>query len=287
VIRLRIRAFAKINLTLRIRRARADGYHDLSTTFQTIALHDTLTFAATREPFELVCSDPSCPADATNLVWRAAEHVWRAAGRHGHPTGVRVRLQKRIPQQAGLGGGSSDAAAALRALAALWRVRMDAGRLARIAARLGADVPFFLRGGTARGDGRGDRLRALDDAPASWVVLLLPGFGISTKEAYGWWDEDFRTAGRRAPPAEKSGNDLERSVCLRHPEIARLGRSLTIAGARCAAMSGSGSAVFGLFASRRDAESAAHVLGTGSTRALITRTLGRARFAALSRPTRS
>src|SRR3954464_11838617 len=120
--RMRVRAFAKINRSLRVLGTRDDGYHELRTIFQSIALHDTLTIRPTRGAFELTCDDPLCPIDGTNLVARAAARMWTAAGRRGAPRGIAIDLRKRIPMQAGLGGGSSDAAAALRALARRWRV---------------------------------------------------------------------------------------------------------------------------------------------------------------------
>src|SRR5829696_3397400 len=111
---MRARAFAKINLSLRVLGTRPDGFHELRTIFQSIALHDTLTIRASRGPLRLTCDDPNCPSDGTNLIWRAAERLWTSAGRRGTPRGIAIDLQKRIPLQAGLGGGSSDAAAALR-----------------------------------------------------------------------------------------------------------------------------------------------------------------------------
>src|SRR5580704_8380869 len=118
---VRATAFAKINLTLRVLGIRSDGYHELRTVLQSLDLHDSLTFTSAGEPdgsgvepFCIECTDRACPTDRTNLVWRAAEALWRAARRRGQPAGVRVRLVKNIPMQAGLGGGSSDAAAALR-----------------------------------------------------------------------------------------------------------------------------------------------------------------------------
>src|ERR1700747_1762693 len=111
---MRVRAFAKINRSLRVVATRADGYHELRTIFQSIALHDTLTLRQVRGPFELTCDDPACPTDETNLIARAAAEMWSASGRRGAPDGVAIHLRKRIPMQAGLGGGSSDAAAALR-----------------------------------------------------------------------------------------------------------------------------------------------------------------------------
>ena len=176
--------------------------HDLRTTFQSLALHDTLTFAAARDGFEIECDDPRCPTGRANLVWRAAALMWRAAGRAGDPAGVRVRLEKRIPAQAGLGGGSSDALATLRALGTLWRVKVDDDRLLPMAVNLGADVPFFLEGGAALGVERGDGLLPLADLPRLWVVLVVPNFGVSTEEAYAWFD---RNVGSSARPVQSGG----------------------------------------------------------------------------------
>ena len=280
---LRVRAFAKINLTLRVLGVRPDGFHELRTTFQSIALHDTLTLTQhasplrSGAPMEIVCADPACPVDRTNLVWRAAHAMWRAAGRRGDPSGLRVRLVKRIPMQAGLGGGSSDAAATLRACAAWWGV--DDAKVRRAAARLGSDVPYFLEGGTALGAGRGDRLLLLADRTASWAVLVLPSFGVSTKDAYDWLDAARRGASRAGGAGgDNAANDLEAPVVAHHPEIGRIVRALARAGAEPAAMSGSGSAVFGLFSSRARAESAARRLSAGRRRVILTRTLSRAGY---------
>src|SRR5580765_6148498 len=174
---VRVSAYAKINLSLRVLGVRPDGYHELRTIFQSIASHDTLAVRARRGPFVLECTAPECPADETDLVWRAADQVWAASGRRGVLRDVEVRLTKRIPLQSGLGGGSSDAAAALRALGSLWRVK-DAP-LREIAARLGADVPYFLEGGTVLGLDRGDLLFPLVDHPVAWVTLVVPPFGVS------------------------------------------------------------------------------------------------------------
>ena len=292
---VRVRAFAKINLTLRVLGVRADGYHELRTTFQSLALHDTLTFTAGRGPFRIACDDDACPIDRTNLIWRAADEIWRAAGRRGTPKGVQARLEKRIPLAAGLGGGSSDAASSLRALAALWRVPLGDDRLRLLASRLGADVPFFLHGGTILGVERGDVLFPLTDWPSSWVLLLLPDFGVSAADAYRWLDR-YRAAGKPPfPPGGRAGsgsrgrsrvagNDLEAPVVERHPDIGCLVEGLRTAGASYAAMSGSGSAVFGLFADRTSAESAAGRLKDPGRRALVTRTLTRAAYQRLAGP---
>src|SRR5262245_38714672 len=135
---MRVRAFAKINLSLRVLGTRDDGFHELRTIFQSIALHDTLTIRHARGPFRLTCDDPDCPSDDTNLIWGAAERMWHAAKRRGTPRDVAIDLQKRVPMNAGLGGGSSDAAAAIRAFAKMWRV--DEARARAIGRALGADV---------------------------------------------------------------------------------------------------------------------------------------------------
>ena len=269
---MRVQAFAKINLTLRVLGRRPDGYHELRTVFQSIALHDTLTIRRRAGPLRLTCDDPTLPCDRTNLVWRAAAAVWTSARRRGRPRDISIHLQKRIPMQAGLGGGSSDAAATLRALATLWRVEDE--RVQEAAACLGADVPYFLEGGTVLGLERGDVLYQLRDRARAWVVLVVPPFGIGTADAYRWWDA-HRLGGHPI-------NDLQPPVVRRHPEIARIANELSRAGASCAAMSGSGSTVFGLFPTRPAAARAADSLSRRSQRAWVTRTLGHAEYQRLA-----
>jgi 4-diphosphocytidyl-2-C-methyl-D-erythritol kinase len=286
--RFRVRAPAKINLSLRIVGVRADGYHELRTVFQSIALHDTLVMRVRRGPFTLQCDDEACPPDRTNLVWRAAERVWTASGRRGEASGVGIELVKRIPMQGGLGGGSSDAAAALRMLGARWRV--DDGRLRRIGGELGADVPYFFEGGTVLGLDRGDVLYPLIDPPAAWVVLVLPDFGVSTAEAYRWFDRERAAARAGRGPGRvvaDCGNDLEGPVASHHPQIVEIAGALRRAGAFHAAMSGSGSTVFGLFGARAAAGRAARRLATdgrggGFGRTLVTRTANRAAYQRLA-----
>jgi len=195
---VRVHAFAKLNLSLQVLGRRADGYHELRTTFQSLALHDTITLTATSGPFTITCADPEIPRDQSNLIWRAAERLAKERRGGGDISGVHVALTKRVPSQAGLGGGSSDAAAVLRALVVLWRLRIGAEQLLDIAAALGADVPFFLEGGTVLGLDRGDVLYPLVDAPPAWVVLVVPDFGVSTRDAYAWWDQQSG-AGRTQP----------------------------------------------------------------------------------------
>jgi 4-diphosphocytidyl-2-C-methyl-D-erythritol kinase len=296
---VRVKAPAKINLTLRVSGRGSDGYHDLRTVFQSIELHDVLRFERRRGLFEIECDDPACPIDDRNLVWRAAQAVWRASRRRGAVRGVRVYITKRIPMQAGLGGGSSDAAATLRALAELWHLRWSPGQLWRVAASLGADVPFFLMGGTALGVGRGNVLFPLVDPAPMYVVLAMPGFGVSTEAAYGWLDEERRAkrrirSGIRAAridrcvpeswmlPATELANDLEGPVRARYPLIGRVKASLTQSGAAGAAMSGSGSAVFGLFDSLHAAHAAASRVARTGCRTATARTLSRRRYAVLA-----
>ena len=281
----RVRAFAKINRSLEVLGVRPDGFHELRTVFQSIALHDTLAIRAVPGGFQLTCDDPACPADRSNLIWRAAEQVWKAAGRRGVPRDVAIQLTKRIPLQAGLGGGSSDAAAALRAFGRLWRVKAD--RVRAIGSSLGADVPYFFEGGTALGLDRGDRLFPLVDAPRAWVVLVIPSFGVSTKDAFAWWDRDVARPFQgcvRGPrrPALQAINDLQAVVAKRHPEIGRLVRALERAGAQLAAMTGAGSAVFGLFSTRTGAQRAASLVSKRGSRTIITRTVDRAACQALA-----
>jgi 4-diphosphocytidyl-2-C-methyl-D-erythritol kinase len=267
-----VRACAKVNLTLRVLALRDDGYHELRTTFQSLALHDTLTLTRVRGPFAIASTDPHCPTDESNLVWKAAARLWDTCGRRAEMHGVHVHIAKRVPMQAGLGGGSSDAAAALRALQVLWKVRVSDDDLLTIARPLGADVAFFLEGGTVLGIERGDLLFPLRDREPSWVVIARPRFGVSTRDAYAWWDRSARS-GRLSGPPDECANDLEAPVVARHPEIGALIRTLRRAGATHAAMSGSGSAVFGLFGRRDAAEAAAWRLARGPVNCWVTRTL--------------
>mgnify|MGYP003373405765 CR=1 FL=1 len=281
-----VRAFAKINLDLRILGTLPDGYHEVRTVLQSVRLHDTLTFTPGRGPLVIDCDVPGVPLDGRNLVWKAAallDHAVR--GRRGDPAGVRVHLAKRIPAEAGLGGGSSDAAATLLALTRLWRLDLDLPSLLRLGARLGADVPFFLAGGTVLGAGRGDDISPLSEPHRTSVVIVKPPFGVSTPDAYRWFDEDGPPRQSRArrrlpsswPPwAASLRNDLEAPVVRRHPPIRRVARALTGLGADYAAMSGSGSAVFGLFEAADTARTAQAALARRGWNAWVTQTLSRA-----------
>ncbi len=293
-LRLVVRAHAKVNLDLRVLGTREDGNHELRTVFQSIELHDTLTCVDRPGPFALKCRVSSVPLDESNLVWRAAAALWDTLGRPGEPRDTLVTIDKRIPLQAGLGGGSGDAAAALIAFGRLWG-GAPVTLLREVAARIGADVPFFLSGGTALGLGRGEEIYPLVDLPPHSVVLVRPPFGISTAEAYAWYDED-RAAGVKdtrelqilpvpwPSRAAQMINDLEPPVVRRHPEIGTLKTALREAGAVAAVMAGSGSAVYGLFRSRAAAIKAAGSLSRGPSRAIVSRTLTRAEYERRARP---
>jgi 4-diphosphocytidyl-2-C-methyl-D-erythritol kinase len=253
VTRLTLKAHAKLNLDLRVGSRRADGYHELRTIFQTIALHDTLVIESTRKPVAVAGDASAMPLGEDNLAWKAAAALWHAMGRTGLPMGARITIRKRIPAQAGLGGGSSDAAATLAGLNRLWREPVAPHALVSLAATLGADVPFFLVGGSALGLGRGDEIYPLIDLPSRDVVIVRPSFGISTRDAYAWLADARSTGSANVVPlvAERSSegfaNDFERVVEARHPEIQEIRQRLMRLGAKAARMSGSGSAVFGVF----------------------------------------
>lgn len=291
-----VRAHAKINLDLRVLGVRRDGFHELRTVFQAVTLHDTLDCVAREGPFAIECDTAGVPLDSSNLVWRAADTLWRALRRTGPARGAMVRLHKRIPLQAGLGGGSADAAAALVGLARIWDVPLRPSQLTDVAAALGSDVPFFLSGGTALGLGRGDEVYPLADLPRHWIVLLIPGFGVSTSDAYSWYAaaralahgsaarEPQYVPGPWPSRAAQMINDLEPPIARRHPEIDQMKTALRRTGALAAAMSGSGSTVFGLFQRRRDALAAVERLQGAGWRVVLTESLGRGEYARRSRP---
>ena len=291
-----IRAHAKINLDLRVLGPRPDGYHELRTVFQTIALHDVIECVPREGPLAIECDAAGVPLDETNLVWRAADALSRALRRRPPVRDVLIRLHKNIPLQAGLGGGSTDAAATLMALARLWNAPVRAAQLTDVAAALGADVPFFLSGGTALGLGRGDEVYPLADLPRHWIVLLVPGFGVSTADAYSRYDSerDLSRAGSAREAQHVPGpwpsraaqmiNDLEAPIARHHPEIEQMRTALRRAGALAAAMSGSGSTVFGLFQKRADALAAVERLSGAGWRVILTESLDRGDYARRSRP---
>jgi len=250
-----LRTSAKVNLALEVLGKRGDGYHEIATVLQAVDLFDRLTMEMT-DTLSLHADDPELPTDEGNLVMRAARLLQRTAGIE---KGARLRLQKRIPVAAGLGGGSSDAAATLLGLNRLWGLRWPRARLQELAVELGMDVPFFLGTGRAVARGRGERLQALPGGGGYALVLVNPRTPLSTREVYGrvpagWHAEPTGTARviealrRRnvAALAAALTNNLEQVVEPVLPVIGRMKAALLAAGALGAIMSGSGPTVFGL-----------------------------------------
>ena len=285
---------AKINLNLRIVGRRADGFHELRTLLQSIQLHDTLVFRPRSGPMTVRSRTPGVPKDRANLVWKSAGVLWAALGRPGTPRGVAVSIRKTIPMAAGLGGGSSDAASALRGLCELWGVSPRLPWLRAVASRVGSDVPFFLQGGAAVGEGRGERIRRVGELEPFWVVLAVPRFGVSTAEAYRWFDADVQTQPGRRPSGALPrgwrhrmgaalGNDLQMAVASKYPEIRLMVERLSGSGAAVAAMTGSGSVVFGLYVHRSAAEKARRLARRPGWRTIVTRTANRTEFAQMTK----
>lgn len=287
--RIRIPAFAKINLQLRVLGRRSDGFHELRTVFQAVSLRDTLAMEFTDgRAVEFTCSEPSLPQGRDNLVVRALVPVRQALGIRA---GLRVRLTKRIPSAAGLGGGSSDAAAAIVGLQRLAGRWLPLSEQMRIAAGLGADVPFFLCGGRGLGVSRGDEVYPLADISRRWVVIVSPsGIAVPTKDAYAWLRRGLTSPATQAtilrfcalcssPQGDGLLNDFEAAVFRRFPRLARIKRELLRRGAAEASLAGSGSAVFGIFQHPAMARRAASAMG-GATqdRVFVTHTLTRRQF---------
>ena len=271
--RVRVRALAKINLDLRVLGKRPDGFHELRTVFQTISLADTLEIAYTPgRKTAISLADDLRIAD--NLVVRAARLVMDAVRATGR---IEMRLTKRIPMGAGLGGGSSDAAAVLLALPALLGRALDLPRLIAAGEQLGSDVPFFLLGGTAVGIGRGSELFPLPDAPARRGILVAPGIHVNTAQAYRDLSPRLTTESQQnkivsfqsvtwdTGSLASARNDFETVVFEQHRKLATLKKRLVRAGATVALMTGSGSALFGLFADRNGVSRAIELLGEGQT----------------------
>jgi 4-diphosphocytidyl-2-C-methyl-D-erythritol kinase len=248
-----LRAFAKINLDLRILGRRDDGYHEVRTILQTIDWYDEIHISrADRFHF----SGAGTPEDDTNLVVRAVRAYERVSNA---PAPVQIRLVKNIPIGRGLGGGSSDAATTFMGLQRFFKRALDPDEVFQELRNLGSDVPFFTIGGKAEGTGRGDQVGRLDDETNYWLVLVDPGVNIPTTEAYSWLtvpDKSNTIEGFRA----HLGNDFEAPVFKRYPELAGIKDEILKLGAWRAALSGSGSTIFGQFESEESARQAATAL---------------------------
>ena len=332
-----VRSFAKINLGLRIGAARADGFHDLLTVYQTIGLHDVIRVSIGRgSGIEIQCADPRVPRDESNTCFRIVEramHSLRAKGR------VVIEIDKRLPVQGGLGGASANAVATMLGLERALKKTLPAAERLRIAAEVGSDLPLFLVGGTVLGVGRGEQVYPLQDLPAMPCVVVTPDVGVSTPKAFAEWDRRCAqgscgagTLARQAAPLHTSSgspqakltaspasdrmielgrglsawlsglysgapsdlkgrgraenpllwlvragiqNDFEQVVFPEYPELLEGKGALLRAGAKYASLSGSGSTLYGLFASREAATRAAARLRRQGWTALATATLTR------------
>jgi len=250
-----LRAYAKINIGLHILGKRGDGYHDIETVFREIGLADEIGIEPADE-IEFICTSDHVPSDGTNVCVKAARLL---RDRHAAGKGARIVLHKHIPVGAGLGGGSSDAAAVLTGLNDMWSLHLDTTTLRQIGVQIGSDVPFFIEGGSAYGLGRGEILERLRLEVPSWIVLIVPPVHVSTSWAYrhlvvhrdhtptGLRDEVLSHINRSHEMTASVVNDFEESVFQQYPIIRDVKKGLLHAGASFALMSGSGSSVFGLF----------------------------------------
>ncbi len=251
-------AFAKLNLTLDVLDKREDGYHNLKSIMQTISLRDDVEIdIGTGRPWELLCSDPAVPSDSSNLAWKAAEVFFETTGRD--PEGLQIRITKRIPMEAGLGGGSADAAAVLRALNRHYGNPLSVLALAELGSLVGSDVPFCTLCGTAMVEGRGEKLRKLPDMPDCCFVVCKPDFSCSTPELYQKLDsltvgrhpnhselESALYAGDLGKLAENIYNVFDPIVTEDHLELNYIKSIFNSYGSLSQQMTGSGSAVFAI-----------------------------------------
>ena len=310
-------SFAKINLGLRIGTLRPDGFHELRTVYQTIALHDKLRVSVERRRgIEIRCTDSGVPTDSTNTCWKIIDRAIPALKVRGR---VIIEIEKHLPVQGGLGGASGNAVAALIGLEHALRKRLAPEDRLRIAAEVGSDLPLFLVGGTVLGVGHGEEVYPLPDLPPMPCVIALPEVAVSTPKAFAEWDRltisqqsdkmsmfsreicawlaavpegerrrsgvsaEVKRGGRAESPLldlVRTGieNDFERVVFPQYPELREVKRVLEDSGARYAALSGSGSAIYGLFQSRQEAVAAAQRLRKQGTRAVVTATLTRRQY---------
>lgn len=321
-----IRSHSKINLGLAIGAPRPDGFHGLTTVYQTLELHDIVTVQAARaqrSEIALTSNHPKVPVDASNTAWRMAELM---LGELGISADVQIHIDKRLPVQGGMGAGSANAVAALLGLEQELEVEIPKPERLRLAARIGSDVPLFLVGGAVLGVGRGEEVYPLPETPSVPCVIAVPEIGVSTPEAYGAWDqahpispldsltgpspsatierlsraiaaafgEPYSTGvfSEREDLAEtpllalvRTGieNDFEQVVFLQHPFLGNIKRVLLGSpgaedSATYAALSGSGSALFGLYRNLESAKSALHRLEMFGVPGLLTRTVPRGEY---------
>ena len=319
-----VRSFAKINLGLRIGALRADGFHELRTVYQTVALHDVIRVSVARGTgVEICCDDPRVPRDSTNTCFRIVERAIQALKARGR---VVIEIEKRLPVQGGLGGASGNAVATLLALEMALKKQLSGAERLRIAAEVGSDLPLFLIGGTVLGVGRGEEVYPLPDLATMPCVIATPAIAVSTPKAFADWDSMNSSSNPKLTPSgpsdrmnvcsreisawlcagpgsigrRRSGvsargggraetlqldlvrtgieNDFEKVVFPQYPELRQVKSVLERAGARYASLSGSGSALYGLFESREKASAAAKKLRKAGVPAVATSTLTRRQY---------
>ena len=256
---LKTKAYGKLNLYLHITGVRPDGYHCLQTVFQTVSLHDQVSIILhNRGGISLRTNRPYLPVDERNLGYKAAQQFFAAAKIENR--GLYINIKKSIPVGAGMAGGSTDAAAVLRLLNRAYHAPLSQEMLEHVGAELGADVPFCLRGGTVYAEGIGEQLHTIEDLPPCWIVICKPRVSVSTKTAYRLLDQDTQpriqdvtgflaclASGDLRQIAEQMGNDFERPIIGQYPLIEEVRQNMLAQGAIGARMTGSGSAVFGIF----------------------------------------
>jgi 4-diphosphocytidyl-2-C-methyl-D-erythritol kinase len=261
-------SYAKVNLYLEVLGKRPDGYHEIVTVLQTISLFDELTFEDAASGIVLNIHGLPLPQGEKNLIVRAANAL---RSETGIERGAQIGLRKRIPVGGGLGGGSSNAAVTFIGLTKLWGIDLPIRALEKIAGTLGSDVPFFLRGGTALGTGRGEILEPIDDVRFKYAVITTPRLHISSASAYAGLNAPnlTNTASNRILNVSRAAgllggelkNDFEKTVFSKHPEVERAKQKLTRLGAKHALMSGSGASVFGIFDNEETRQAALKALG--------------------------
>ena len=277
-------AYAKINLGLDVLGLRPDKYHEVAMVMQSVGLADTLTISENPE-LAMTCDNAALPAGPENLAWKAAVLMGQVANRE--PL-VKIELQKRIFVAAGLAGGSTDAAAVLRGLNRLWQLGLSLGKLERLGAKLGSDVPFCIRGGTSLATGRGEILTPLPDLPIQTIILAKPRVAVSTPWAYREFDKqkNVRHPDVRALVAavqqqdldgvlRECGNVLEPVTVAKHPVLNEIKAKMRAAGVRLALMSGSGPTVFGIAPDGVVAAKVAAALEGMNLELAVTHTTGR------------
>jgi 4-diphosphocytidyl-2-C-methyl-D-erythritol kinase len=322
-----VRSFAKINFGLKIGPARPDGFHDLRTIYQTVALHDTIRVDVQNgSGIELRCKEPNVPLGETNTCYKVAAQVMKAVGGRGK---VVIYIEKQLPVQGGMGAASSNAIATMLGLERELGVKLASDDKLRIAGDVGSDLPLFLVGGTVLGIGRGEEVYPLQDLPTLHLVVVTPPIGVSTPAAFARWDElvtreaELTHAGAAGTidsfsravygwlsesllwPGSAAGepasgvpagsgdraetplldlvragieNDFERVVFPEYPDLREVKRVLEREGARYASLSGSGSTVYGLFASAEAAQAAAERMSASGHAAVATTTVNRAQY---------